>query len=212
MEYKIENNKGFTLIEVIVVIAVFMLIIGAAIGMFISIVKHQRSILAEQELLNQSSYAIESISKALRMARRDDVGDCIEDTSGNAGYNFILTHYDLVLQAYTGIKFINQSDTDSLGREACQEFYLDADGVLKESKKYSVTDAGTPIAITSTKLEVNSLVFAINGDKTLEGSRDIDGVQPRVTIFMDIGVLGENSQSIGKIQTTVSQRNLNVPQ
>lgn len=205
------NIKGFTLIEVIVVIAVFLFIIGSAIGMFISMVKHQKTILAEQELLNQSSYAVEFIGKALRMARRDDIGDCIMDSSGNKGYNFMLTHYNLSLQAYTGIKFINQSDTDSAGREACQEFYLDTDNILKENKKYSVTDVANPMAITSAKLIINSLIFAINGDKTKEGSRSTEGVQPRITIFMDIGVLGDNAQSIGKIQTTVSQRNLNKP-
>jgi prepilin-type N-terminal cleavage/methylation domain-containing protein len=202
------NNKtnGFTLIEVIVVMAVFMLIVGSAISIFISIVQHQKNILAEQELLNQSSYAIETISKALRMAGRDDVGDCI-----SVGYNYMLSEWNLTLRGYTHIKFLNQSDIDFLGNQACQEFYLD-DGVLKEVKRYLVADPINPIAITSAKLKVNSLVFAINGDKTKEGASDIDGVQPRVTIFMDIQVSGDNSRSIGKIQTTVSQRNLNMPQ
>jgi hypothetical protein len=185
--------------------------IGSAVGMFLSVVKHQKIIIAEQELLNQLSYAIESISKALRMARRDNIGDCLKDTSGDIGYNYMLTRYDIGLGKYRGIKFINQSDMDSLGREACQEYYLDTDGVLKEIKQYYPTDPINPIAITSTKLEINSLEFVINGEKNKQGSRYTEKVQPRVTIFMDIGVLGDNSKPLGKIQTTVSQRNLNVP-
>ena len=60
------NNKGFTLIELIVVMTVFLLVIGAAMGIFISIVQNQKKILSEQELLNQISYVEEYMSKALR--------------------------------------------------------------------------------------------------------------------------------------------------
>ncbi len=53
------------MIELIVVMAVFLLIIGGAVGIFISIIGSQRRLLYEQELLNQTSYIEEHISKVL---------------------------------------------------------------------------------------------------------------------------------------------------
>ena len=142
------SNKGFTLIELIVVMAVFLLIIGVAVGIFISVVQNQRKILSEQELINQASYAVEHMSKALRVAKKDTIGDV---TQGGclgvdyAGYNYMLTRP--VNGFYTGIKFINSSDND-----ACQEFFLDG-YVLKEIKNGSPS-AG--VAVTSEKLKINS--------------------------------------------------------
>jgi len=203
------NKKGFTLIELIVVVAVLLTILGTAIGIFISIVQHQRIILAEQELLNQISYVLEYTSKALRMAGKDLTGDCLKDDFGTMypGYNYLLTRP--VNGVYTGIKFINRSNNN-----ACQEFYLDntdpGNSVLKEIKNGL---PATGVALTSDKFMINSIRFGINGDNGLTtgtiGAAGDNGIQPRVTIYLDIQVKGDDGQ-VKKIQTTVSQRNLNV--
>ncbi len=183
--------------------AVFLLIIGVAVGIFISVVQNQRKILSEQELINQASYAVEHMSKALRVAKKDTIGDV---TQGGclgvdyAGYNYMLTRP--VNGFYTGIKFINSSDND-----ACQEFFLDG-YVLKEIKNGSPS-AG--VAVTSEKLKINSIRFVINGDGRIENFVDAPGIQPRVAIFLDIQVAGDTQQPAKKIQTTVSQRNINAP-
>ena len=49
-------KKGFTIIEMVVVMAVFLFIVGAAISIFISVIQNQRRVLAEQQTLNQISY------------------------------------------------------------------------------------------------------------------------------------------------------------
>lgn len=197
------SNKGFTLIELIVVMTVFFLVIGTALGIFISIVQHQKRILSEQELLNQTSYVVEYMSKALRMAKTaeaENVG-CIP-----LGYIYLLTNPDISIGFYKGIKFINQSDND-----ACQEFFLDNSGsqtILRETKN-GIPLGGTPL--TSEKLHINSIKFGINGSNgriggTQYASKD-DSSQPRVTIILDVQVKAGSSAI--KIQTTVSQRNLN---
>jgi len=208
------KSKGFTLIELIVVMTVFFLVIGTAIGIFISIVQHQKRILSEQELLNQTSYVVEYMSKALRMAKKDDVGNCLVDEYGTSypGYIYLLTRP--ISGFYTDIKFLNQSDLDALGNPVCQEFYLDSSGstpVLKETKNGIPLD-GTPL--TSEKLNINSIRFGINGNNGCYGAGCVNGAskedssQPRITIILDVQVKA-GSPAI-KIQTTVSQRNLNV--
>lgn len=196
-----KNQKGFTLVELIVVIAVLLLVLGTAVGIFISIVQHQRIILAEQELLNQFSYAIDHMSKALRMAGKS-TGTCMA-----TGSNYELTKLpDVTTNNYTGIKFINQSDND-----ACQEFYVEG-GILKERKNDLPAEG---VALTSSKFNIKSIRFGINGGNgcsragCVAGASEEDNTQSRVTIYLDIQISGNNERPSKKIQTTISQRNLN---
>lgn len=203
-----KNKKGFTLVEVIVVIAVFLFIIGTAVMLFLSIVQHQRRLLSQQELLNQTSYVLEYMSKAMRMAKKDDSGNCL-----SAGNIYELTHLNEATGKYGGIKFVNQSDVDSQGYEACQEFYLDTDGILKEDKTYppnSIIPPSFQVPLSSEKVTINSINFVINGNKNTIAANEDDSLQPRVTISMQMQILNGNQQSDLKIQTTVSQRNLNI--
>jgi prepilin-type N-terminal cleavage/methylation domain-containing protein len=203
---------GFTLIELIVSMAVFLIVIGVSITIFISIIQNQRKVLAEQELLNQISYVEEYMSKALRMAKRDEDGSCLG--SDKDGYVYLLTRPDAESGFYRGIKFINQSDNDS-----CQEFFLEnlvsedvnTPLVLKELKD---SDA---VPLTSEKLQINSMRFGINGGDGCYGAGCLDGafydetnpIQPRVTILLSTNVLTTDKEPVKIIQTTVSQRNLN---
>ena len=248
------NQKAFTLIELIVVMAVFLFVIGAAIGIFLSVIKSQKQVLSEQQLLNQISYVTEYMSKGLRMAKIEETTeDCLVDYSPGAnpsnyhyGYIYLLTRYDSLLGRYNGIKFLSQSNYDSAGRPSCQEFYLDTTTtpyVLKEIRTYSpytrVSDEQA-VALTPSDLKINSIRFTVNGGATCAdqnqcGASDQDSSQPRVTIFLSVGIPGDSlvtgtncnndtdchaggacNLSIHRcvptrtIQTTVSQRNLNI--
>lgn len=223
-----KDAAGFTLIELIVVMAVFLFIIGAAIVIFISIIQHQKRVLSEQELLNQISYAEEYMSKAMRMAKAQQgemVGNyyCLRDGDDNVlrGFVYLLTRFDLETGLYRGIRFINQSD-DS----ACQEFFLDnlVSGdtstplVLKELKNSLIDSEAVPI--TSERLEIKSVKFAVNGtDGTAEDADCIDhldicgasddGLQPKATILLNVKTRDASQAPEITIQTTVSQRDLN---
>lgn len=221
MAEKIQNsNRGLTMVELIVVVAVFMLVVSVAIVIFISIIDSQRIILSRERLLSQVSYATEYMSKALRMASKDIGGDCLVYTDVNynitdtfPGYIYLYTRPN---SWYEGIKFINESNN-----EACQEFYLDEAGgnVLKEKRinfPYDQVTDENSVSLVSDEFDVNYLRFSINGTSGLEAdliygaSEDDDPPQqPRVTIIMGIQSPEDPLQSEIKIQTTISQRNLN---
>lgn len=257
------NQKAFTLIELIVVMAIFLFIIGATLGIFISIIQQQKKVLAEQQFLNQISYIEEYMSKALRMATVDATGECLG--YDNRGYIYLLTRYNGSLGSdglFRGIKFLSQSDNN-----ACQEFFLDGDGTLnnpfalKELKTYPplyppVLD-DKAVALTSTDLQFYSespVKFSINGSDgsalvpvfdqgiwvsctgtDVCGASNLDYIQPKVSILLNVIIPGDNQgiktacksdmkcpvnqacdlsnnlcAPIRTIQTTVSQRNLNV--
>jgi len=183
------TNKGVSLIEMLAAVAIFAITVGAISGIFISAIRTQRRILAIQELLDQTSYVLEYMGRALRMAKKDSSGTCI-----SAGNN-----YENV-SGISSIRFINY---DGL----CQEFFSE-NNQLKEKKSSDNTAANLPPSgtpITSTKLTVNSIKFNPSGQS------ESDTLQPRVTIFLEIeGREAAGSRPKIQIQTSISQRDLDV--
>lgn len=207
MVMKIDNvlqsngNRGVTLIELVVVLAIFMLCMGTAVTLFVAVVGHQKRILQEQELLNQGSYAIEYMARAIRTAVKDVLGTCLQEDDNDdsyPGHMYLLTNYDTASGFYRGIKFIADDG-------ACRKFYVGSDNVLKEVK-----DGGVPQNIMSDKFQIKYGRFVINGDKTIKKAWQKDGIQPRITILLDVKTQLSGSQQEKIIQTTISQRNLNL--
>jgi type II secretory pathway component PulJ len=73
INYQLSNSKenGFTLLELVVVLSLFMLIMSVTVTMFISIVSHQKRILSQQEMISQLSYVEDYFSRSLRGAITD---------------------------------------------------------------------------------------------------------------------------------------------
>ncbi len=178
----LKKGKGFTLIEIAVSIGIFLIILISASGILVSAIKNQRRNLSSQEILSQTSYALEYMSRAMRMAKKDDLGG-INCLLGDK-INYEITH------SGQGIKFLNSKDE-------CQEFFLE-NGQLKENKD------GNADFLTSDNFLVNSFNIAVSGQG------QTDELQPKATIFLDIQAVNQDSPARLKIQTTVSQRNLDV--
>ena len=178
----LNKNKGLTLIELLVTILIFSIVIGATTSVFVSAIKLQRYNLAHQQLLNQVSYAVEYMDRAIRMAIRDD-GTCIP-----AGQNYILSDGDrkIEFKDYKG---------------ECQEFYWD---INSDQLTVDKTSFSAPVVLTSDDFEITFFGFQISGD--ILG----DTVQPKITFSMDIKGKGSGQQPGIKIQTTVSERNLDM--
>lgn len=190
------KNKGYTLIEVLIAVAIFFTVIAGPTGLFIFSLQNQNRIFSTREIIDNSSHVFEYMSRALRMARKEldcddrrepDSCTCLQDNG--YGSNYEITH------GGRGIKF-NNSQKPSI----CQEFFWDTtDNRLKETK-----DGSEPIALTSDDLEVISFKF-----KKFGFEQD-DDIQPRVVVFLEITKKNQTQAPKIKIQTTISQRNLDV--
>lgn len=180
MDLKNRQQKGFTLIELLVSMAVFSLIVASASGVFTSVLQAQRKLLAMQELLSQTSYLEEYMSRTIRMAKKDVLGACIAAKS----------NYDII--PGQSIKFMNY-------KGECQEFYL-FNSRLMENKDGIVS-------------ELTSSTFAVNNfNISLLGNSQLDNLQPRATLFLNIKGTGPRVEQRAEIQiqTTISQRKLDV--
>ena len=189
-------NKSYTLIEVLVAVSIFTIVIAAPAGFLVGSLKGQQKALASQKLLDNTSYTLEYISRALRMAKKElncsditNPATCSCLKTQGYGYNYENPNGDI-----SAIRFINY-------REACQEFFLEG-ARLKESKD------GIENYLTTEDLEIISLKFRLSGQS------QTDNDQSRVTLFLEIkGGKGQSPElrPLIKIQTTISQRNLDVP-
>ncbi len=184
----LKNNKGFVLIEMLVAVAMFMIIIVSITSLSVSAIRNQKMVLATQEISGQASYALEYISRALRMAQKDSGGGCVS-VNGNYKNN----------PSSDSIVFLNH-----YGK--CQQFYLDVGGELKEKKSTDATQGGflTGASLMSDHITINSLDFH------LIGADNTDNLQPRVVIALDAQAASVAGSPRLKIQTTISQRNLDL--
>lgn len=141
MNSEIRKQRAYTLVEVLISIAIFFTVVAGPTGLFIFSLKNQNRILGTREIIDNSSHVFEYMSRALRMARkesnctdRSDPETCVCLKNDGYGFNYEITRDG------KGIKF-KTSQQPSI----CQEFFWDTiDNRLKESK-----DGLEPIALTS---------------------------------------------------------------
>ena len=183
--FQVSSKKGFTLIELLVSISIFTVIFGAMAGILIFNIRVQREMLIELEALDEINFAIEYMSRALRLAVKED-----------GSFNCLTN--DFSYQSPGGdsskIRFINY-----LQGSDCQEFFLEND-ILWYKKGIGVSEQ--TFALTSPGLIIDDLIF------NLLGAVAGDGLQPRATMILRAS--HAKIRSPFDIQTTVSQRKLDV--
>jgi prepilin-type N-terminal cleavage/methylation domain-containing protein len=176
--------KSFTLIELLVVITIFSIATGTIASIFVSGLSSQRKVLAEQEILNQISYVIEYMGRAIRMAKKDDISIGGQEKNCLSGEK---VNYETFGESE--LRFRNYQNQ-------CQRFFLSGNQIF-EQKNYDKGEASFPL--TSSALRINSLRFQVSGES------QTDNFQPRVTIFIEV-----ERGRILRFQTTISQRDLDV--
>ena len=174
-----QKGEGFTLVELLVAVTIFSLITTISTGILVLSLGAQKKLLASQELSDQTSFLIEYMGRALRMAKKDDLGEIHCLTGDKVNYE--------ITRSSQGIKFRNYKDV-------CQEFYKEG-SLLKEEK------GGVISNLTSSSLQV------LNFSVFLSGETQLDNLQPKTTLFLEI----EGKEGIKiSTQTSISQRNPDV--
>lgn len=128
------GRQGFTLIEMMVAVAVFAFVVTSASGLFAFSLKIQRRSIAYQQLLDQTSYLTEYISRAVRMAQKDSNGAC----TGTAKLNYAFIDQCLRFRNY---------------KNQCQRFCLEGTRLKDENGNY----------LTSGDLSVLSFGVSLSG-------------------------------------------------
>ena len=190
------NKKGFTLVEVLVAVLIFTLVVLIITSIISNSIRVQRYNLAHRELMDQTSYLMEYISRHIRMAKRltlDIEAAMSNDCLDNVGDNYNL--------APNRIKFIHYKHevggSDSF--LVCTEFALIGGALYQNSIRMS--DNASVVAnqrLTSDSLQVQS--FGIN----------VDPLKPQPLVEINSLIIDGRENTKIEIQTSISQRDLNL--
>jgi len=183
----IKNNRGVSLIELLVAITLFSVTILSATQIFQMVVEGQRNAMASQGVQESIRYAYEAMAKEIRMAQKSDDECRIElGLASPATYK--------IFNTVSGV----ESDTLYFKNKNshCVAYYLE-DGYLMVYRN------GNTASTTPNEVKVNNLFYNVVDD-------EIDAfhsIQPLVTMVMDVEVIGKtmHKQSM-KMQATISSR------
>ncbi|OIO52875.1 MAG: hypothetical protein AUJ11_00160 [Parcubacteria group bacterium CG1_02_44_65] len=181
---KIKNNRGVSLLELVVAISIFSFLMLSSVQIFKMVVDGQRNAVSAQNVQENIRYAMEKISKEIRMAQASDAA-----CEPAAVYKVFNT-----TAGSSALHFKNQDGQ-------CLTYYLEDNRL-----KLIVANGLEVIAdgfVTPGALEVSNLKFYLDDD--LIGA--FHSKQPYVTMVMDVKAIGLaiNEQKM-KIQITVSSR------
>ena len=179
------TNKGFTLVELIVSLGLFIIVITISTGTLLSLSDMSRKVQSTRVAIDNLNLALESMSKEIRVG---------------------ISYYCNPFPALTApINFTTSSQINDCGLGGTSVAFLAQDGsttvyringaVIERSR-----DGGSTFSsVTSSEINITRLNFYVIGT----GNADIR--QPRVIIVIT-GTAGVKFKSEFKIQTTVTQR------
>jgi prepilin-type N-terminal cleavage/methylation domain-containing protein len=142
---RILNRSGFSLLELIIAVALFSLTIIMAAGIFQTVTNSQREAVASQEMQENTRYSMEKMSKELRTAQKDKTHSCIP--SGNIYW---------VNAGNTALQFLNF-------RGQCICYYL-INGNLMTSGggcENGTQENHNPVPLMPQRVKVSNLIFKV---------------------------------------------------
>lgn len=186
---KKREQKGFTLVELLVSVFIFSLIIGGVINTLLTSITLQQRIITDQKMFAELSFALEYMGRTLRLAQKDIDGTC----TGFQNYN-----YNLFDEGNT-IRFLNYDGE-------CQEFSLIGDAINERiADSPNSSDLPTFFPLTSANVIVTNMVFSNAGSDWHSPATN----QSKVAIGLKVEPkMGDSEMTF---QTVVSQRKLNLP-
>ncbi|MDP3057829.1 MAG: prepilin-type N-terminal cleavage/methylation domain-containing protein [bacterium] len=184
---KINNEKGISLVELVVAVSVFSMVITAASGIFINALKAQKTIVAKQNVADNLRYIMEFMVKEMRMAQTDTVNPDLTFNDGAA------TPVTVKNGRFTKISFKNMSSSSIV---------YDFDSVNSKILRNDFGGTGGAQAISSDEVLITDLKFMVNNWNLTTGPA---AAAPFITIWIKAkaksGAGGET-----ELQTSVSPR------
>jgi prepilin-type N-terminal cleavage/methylation domain-containing protein len=189
----VTNIKGYSLIEIIVAVSIFVVVLFSATNIFMSVNNVQRMTIANQTNQDSVRYFMEVISKEIRQAVRSD--DACNTVYGGGGYGFnnqVFRTRDSNSELYFKNKF------GECVRYYLNEYGVDVGVIVREIE-------GVKASSTPDELIVENLLFNVSDRLDTE----LADIQPKVTFSFDIkyGTNRTEYEQALRMQTTVSSRN-----
>lgn len=143
--------RGYTLLELIVSVGIFSIVMLAATGAYLTLIKLDRQARAVNDVANNLSFAVDSMARTIR------TGTSYDCVPGQGGANCTTS---------PGASF-GFNDSESPSRSIIYS--------LSNGQIVATINGGTPVPLTDPRITVSALDFRVRGVGTG------DGLQPQVT-------------------------------
>jgi prepilin-type N-terminal cleavage/methylation domain-containing protein len=178
-----QSRPAFSLIEVLISVALFAVIILSSTQIFKMVIDSQRNALATQNVQDSLKYFLEVTAKEMRMAQKNK-GVC----AGIPAEEIFIITATTTGQILSFKNYYNQ----------CVSYFLAPDTVTTTTKRFKITRSALADFISPNKINLDSLNFILSAATT---------TQPLVTINITAHALNEAQfKSSLIIQTGVSSR------
>ena len=212
-----KTQAGFTLIEMIVSLAIFSIIVTMTIGALLVLIANNQKLQGEQSVMTNLSFALDSMTREIRTGTSYYCAERPNSVSGGADAIFGagVNHEALALTTkdcasgrgngndLQGVSFIESGDSITGVENRILYFFDKTDPANKSLKRKVGASAGQ--SIVSSGLEIINAEFFVSGARPRSLG---DLAQPTVTIHI-IAKEIDNSK-LYYLQTTVTQRTLDL--
>ncbi len=210
-------NQGFTLVEMIVSLAIFAIVATVAIGALLVLVGTNQRLQGEQSVMTNLSFALDSMTREIRTGAAYYCAAEATNTSLSSIFN-PNSDIDSILQLSTrdcasgngttrfrGLAFIEGGDSISASDDRILYYFDSEDKTL-----YRRVGNSAPQSIISSGITIEEFDFFVTGSDTLRAGGTGATRQPTVTIYIKATEKGAVNEKPYYIQTTVTQRTLDV--
>ena len=185
-----KSEKGFTLVEMVVAVALFAVVMTICVDVLLSLVNANRKAQALQSVMNNLNIALDGMVRNIR-----------EGNDFHCGAGSTVSPQDCPLgDTLFAFEPYGNVNTDS---PWVLSFAQDSNGV---GRIYKSVNGQSPIAITAPEVSIDEMNFYVVG--TTQG----DATQPKVIIVIkgSAGVAGTSARTTFHIQATAVQRALDL--
>ncbi len=199
------TRAGFTLIEMMVAVALFSVVMVISVGVLISVVNASRRAEAVQAVIDNLDFALDDMSRTIRTAT---TYHCMTDSSLNTiGIPNDCTDTpgsEIAVEPYGG----DPSKTDQVLYEFASKIACGSENFVGGCIRKS-TDGGANFnTITSPTIDIKKLSFYVIGScpKSNNLRCTTDSLQPRVTMLLQGQITYQSSVIELKLETNMTQR------
>ena len=208
---------GFTLVEMLVAIAVFMSVMVIAMGSFISILNASRKSQAMKIVVDNVTFAVDSISRSMKVGNDYKCASSIDGSTFTFGSDDcasgtnVFQYYDISNNKYVQYIFLKSSYLREHGGE--NEGNIQRRYCVGDNTDCDTTGGWQSLTGPINSIDIKNMKFYVLGTGTEAETRNASRTrkQPRVIITVEgsSGDVTQMSTTNFMLQTTISQMDRN---
>lgn len=209
------KQSGFTLIEMIVSLALFSVVVTVAVGALLMLVSTNDQLQGEQSVMTNLSFALDSMTREIRTGT---FYVCASSISANGvfGSTDLDTLNDSVNDcptggqgiAYHGIAFKEAGDSITGASDERILYYFERASDGQSGELYRRVGSQAKQSVVSSGVLLKNVNFFVSGSNPITVGNNTS--QPTVTIFIEAADPKDPTGKSYYIQTTITQRVLDI--